>query len=216
MMIQGKPMILRVADKCTQVVGKENVVISTPDNEIIDVCKKNDFLWTKSSEQCRTGTDRLSEFIKENNDSFIVNVQGDEPMISTKIIHDFIEEVKKKQETTIGISRIFDEKLVFEKSVVKVAISENSLIYASRNPLPVASDKGDLTYFKHTGIYGFSREDLDFFGITQAGSLEIAENIEILRLIENQRKVSVVEIPNYGRAVDTIADFEFVNKYGSF
>lgn len=216
MMIQGKPMILRVAEKCSQVVGKENVVVSTPDDEIIDVCMKNDFLWCKSSLDCRSGTDRLSEYIKKHDDSYIVNVQGDEPMISTSIIKDFIEKVKDGSNTMIGISRIFDERLISERSVVKVAISNNTLIYASRSPLPVHGQKNDTIYFKHTGIYGYSREDLEFFGTTQAGTLEMAENIEILRLVEHRRKVSVIEIPNYGRAVDTVSDFEFVNKYGSF
>jgi CMP-2-keto-3-deoxyoctulosonic acid synthetase len=54
------------------------------------------------------------------------------------------------------------------------------------------------------------------FGKFAKGPLETAENVEILRLIENGIRVNAIEIPNFGRAVDSLADYEFVNKYGDF
>ena len=74
----------------------------------------------------------------------------------------------------------------------------------------------ERTYFKHTGLYSFPRSDIIKFGESDRGPLEQAENVEILRLIERGVSVKAVEIPNYGRAVDTIKDLEFVNKYGKF
>jgi CMP-2-keto-3-deoxyoctulosonic acid synthetase len=69
---------------------------------------------------------------------------------------------------------------------------------------------------KHTGLYGFNRNDLAKFGQFSKGPLETAENVEILRMIENRIAIRAIEVPNFGRAVDSLEDYEFVNKYGDF
>jgi CMP-2-keto-3-deoxyoctulosonic acid synthetase len=116
----------------------------------------------------------------------------------------------------VGISQIFDESYVKSKSVVKVSFSNESLVYASREAIGGVSKESERTYFKHTGLYAFTRDDIFKFGESDRGTLELAENVEILRLLERGIPVKVVEVPNYGRAVDTVKDFEFVIKYGQF
>jgi len=214
--IQGRPMVIRVAEKCIAAVGNDNVIVSTPDAEIADTCQTFGVKALISSMDCLSGTDRLFEYMNKSKDDLIINVQGDEPMIPISVVRDFYNHVLKMRETCVGISQIFDEKLISNKSVVKVAFSDREMIYASREPIGVTNDLGDRVYFKHTGLYSFTRNDIMKFGSFIRGSLETAENVEILRLVERGIKVKVLEIPNYGRAVDTIDDFTFVNKYGQF
>ena len=209
-------MVIRVAEKCIAAVGKENVLVSTPDVEIADTCQIFGVNALMSSKNCLSGTDRLVEYMKYHDDDLIINIQGDEPMIPVAVIQDFYYQISKVRATCVGISQIFDEKLISNKSVVKVAFSEGEMIYASREPISVINDLGSRVYYKHTGLYAFTRIDIEKFGSFQRGGLEQAENVEILRLVERGIKVRVLEIPNYGRAVDTIEDFTFVNKYGQF
>ena len=214
--IQGKPMVIRVAEKCIAAIGKENVLVSTPDFEIEEACNQFGVGFVRSSLDCHSGTDRLYEFMNSCNDDLIVNVQGDEPMIPISVVRDFYSKVTRMNQTCVGISQIFDDTSVKSPSVVKVAFSNEALIYASREPIGGTGKELERTYFKHTGLYSFTRADIIKFGESERGTLELAENVEILRLVERGIQVKAVEVPNYGRAVDTIGDFEFVNKYGQF
>lgn len=214
--IQGKPMVIRVAEKCIAAIGIENVIVSTPDDEIANVCTTFGVNFVHSSIDCLSGTDRLFEFMKLCDDELIVNVQGDEPMIPVSVVKDFYSKVTEMNQTCVGISQIFDEAYVKSQSVVKVAVSNDTLIYASREAIGGVGRNVERTFFKHTGLYSFTRADIIKFGESERGTLEQAENVEILRLIERGVSVKAVEIPNYGRAVDTIKDLEFVNKYGKF
>jgi len=214
--IQGKPMVVRVAEACIQAVGRELVTVSTPDQEIQEICLKYGIDVIVSSTLCESGTDRLVEYAKSFNDDLLINVQGDEPMIPPEIVEDFYNHFMNVAKTCIAVSRIFDDKVLQSRSVVKVATSENRLIYASRLPIGMNQGESSTTYFKHTGLYGFTRNDLLQFGSFNRGPLELFENVEILRLLERGIPVEVYEVANFGRAVDSLEDYIFVNKYGRF
>jgi 3-deoxy-manno-octulosonate cytidylyltransferase (CMP-KDO synthetase) len=214
--IQGKPMVIRVAEKCIDAVGIENMIVSTPDIEILKACDEHSIPSVRSSLDCETGTDRLVELMNASGIEYFINVQGDEPMLPANIIKSFVETTLKHLNSCIGYAKIYDSNYIESKSVVKVAVSGSRLVYASRSILPVSNEKSELSYLKHTGLYGFNRADLAMFGKFAKGPLEKAENVEILRLLENGIQVRAIEIPNFGRAVDSLADYEFVNKYGDF
>lgn len=214
--IKGKPMIIRVAEKCILAVGKDKVLVSTPDKEIAEVCNKFGISFVFSSINCLSGTDRIYEYIKTCDDELIINVQGDEPMIPVSVIKDFYSKAAELNQTCVGISQIFDETYVLSQSIVKVAVSDDTLVYASREAIGGVGKLSERTYFKHTGLYAFTRSDILKFGEYKQGTLELAENVEILRLVERGIQVKVIEVPNYGRAVDSMKDFEFVIKYGQF
>ncbi len=214
--IQGKPMVIRVAEKCIDAVGVENIVVSTPDAEILKVCAEFNIPSVKSALDCETGTDRLVELLNTTTIEYFINVQGDEPMLPANVIKNFVETTLQHLESCIGYAKIYDSSYIESKSVVKVAVSGSRLIYASRSKLPISNEKAELGFLKHTGLYGFNRADLEMFGNFEKGPLETAESVEILRLIENGITVRAIEIPNFGRAVDSLADYEFVNKYGDF
>lgn len=214
--IQGKPMLIRVAEKCIESVGPTNVLVSTPDDEIVKSCNDFNIPVIKSSIECQTGTDRMVELLNKSDAEYFINIQGDEPMVPVKVIKSFINDCLQMDESCVGYSRIYDNKYIESNSVVKVAVSNSKLIYASRSKLPVCNDDNEIGFLKHTGLYGFNREDLENFGSFTKGPLETAENVEILRMIENRIPIRAIEVPNFGRAVDSLEDYEFVNKYGEF
>ncbi len=214
--IQGVPMLLRVARTCLDVVGLNNLTVSTPDNEIIKLCKENDIPVVKSSFECLSGTDRICEFAKEHTYSKYINVQGDEPLLTSRVLKKFLDESLRFNQTVIGVSQILEPKTVSSESVVKVAISSGYVIYASRSPLPNKLNSSEFNFFKHTGLYSYSRDDILAFNKYSPGNLETAENIEILRLLERGIPIRSVLVENYGRSVDTEVDLDFVKVHGKF
>ena len=83
--ILGIPMIIRVANICSKVMGKDSVYIAT-DNEIIkETVNKHGFKSIMTSNKCLTGTDRVAEAASKINADIFINVQGDEPTINPRI-----------------------------------------------------------------------------------------------------------------------------------
>jgi len=202
------PMVIKVAQNCEEAVGKELVVVSTPDNEIIEACDEFGVHWIKSSLTCNSGTDRLYEYALKSDVEVFINVQGDEPFLTAEAIRSFCIETSSKSRTSIGIVRLSNESTASKKSIVKVAMSNSKVIYASRLPVATLIDQSQITYFKHVGIYSFTRSDIQSFGVTKPGPLELLENIEILRLIELGISVHGIELNHTGKAIDTIDDYE--------
>lgn len=214
--IAGIPMIVRVAQTCIESLGVEAVTVSTPDDEIALACESHGIDVHRSSLSCVSGTDRLAEFAATypSLEPF-VNVQGDEPMLTPEVLNMFLSQLGTSGDTVVGISQMRDPSLVASESTVKVATSGGSLIYASRSPLPAQDKSGDIIYWKHTGLYSFSSAALQVFSENSRGPLELSENVEILRLVENGIPVRVAEVPPFGRAVDTERDLEFVRAHFS-
>ena len=92
MKVHGTPMVVRVAQQCSQAIGIENVIVSTPDKAIFDISKEYGFKSIYSSIECESGTDRVYEYILNSNENLIFNVQGDEPMIQISVIQNFYDE----------------------------------------------------------------------------------------------------------------------------
>jgi 3-deoxy-manno-octulosonate cytidylyltransferase (CMP-KDO synthetase) len=201
----GLPMIVKIAKTCIQVVGKSQVIVLTPNPEIIDLCTKHNVLAELSSSECQTGTDRLVNYSKDNDFRYYVNVQGDEPLLSAKVLENFMLKAIELDSTVVGVSELTDKNEIESGSVVKVATSNSKMIYASRAAIPFDRDGIKNKHYKHTGLYVFRKEALQEFQ-REMGPLEEVEKVEILRLIENRIIVRTVEVPNYGPAVDTPQD----------
>lgn len=200
------PMIIRVASICSQVIDPKNVFVSTPDDSIMEICDKFGIQVVKSSVKARSGTDRVSEFATNHNFEKIINVQGDELLLQEDTLKNFITNSECNQNTTIGITQISNLSEINMSSVVKVACSNNRLIYASRAVIPFSADTKKKEFYKHTGLYMFTKKSLEQFSNLKAGNLELTENIEILRFIENRVPVETVSVSNYLFTIDTDDD----------
>ena len=202
----GIPMVIRVAQLCAKTLEPENIYVTTPDNEILETCKEYGVQAIKSSMSARSGTDRLVEFAEKYEYSHIVNVQGDELLLTEKCLNKFIFDSRNSTNCTIGVAKISTESEVNKASVVKVAFSGNRLIYASRSAIPSYIYSNSPETYKHTGLYMFTKDSLKHFSYFGEGFLEQIEKVEILRLIENRIPVDIVEVDNYLFTIDTEED----------
>ncbi|UXK09893.1 3-deoxy-manno-octulosonate cytidylyltransferase [Shewanella putrefaciens] len=211
--ICGKPMIQHVWERCCIAVGQDKVYVATDSDKIRLVSESFGARVIMTSSNCMTGTDRLSEANKQLNCDFIINVQGDEPLIEPNDILSVINEYQQSPETVINaMCPITSEDEFRSFTVPKVVASKSgNLLYMSRSPIPVT--KGDQFVFgyKQVCIYAFSKNHLEFFASHQQKTLiEEVEDIEILRFLENDIAVQMIEVPNSSVAVDIPSDLEKV------
>jgi 3-deoxy-manno-octulosonate cytidylyltransferase (CMP-KDO synthetase) len=211
--ILGKTMIQRVWERCCDSVGKKSVYIAT-DSELIKA-KVEAFggQVIMTSDSCMTGTDRLAEANKKLNCDFIVNVQGDEPLINPDDINTLIQAYQDKPHTIINAMCSIKDETEFRSSTVPKVVTSHSgrLLYMSRSPIPVTKKNDFIFGYKQVCIYIFSKEHLDFFADhADKTPIEKVEDIEILRFLENDIPVQMIEVQSSSVAVDIPHDVEKV------
>lgn len=202
--ILGKPMIQWVYERVSKVEAINEVYVATDSQEIFDVVTNFGGTAILTGE-CKCGTDRVYEAIKNINADIVLNIQGDEPLIKKEMIESIIAEFSDPDVNMVTLKKkITNVNDVNKANVVKV-ISDihNDAIYFSRCPIPFDRDGNEGTeYYKHIGIYGYTKNFLNTFVNLKRSNLECMENLEQLRAIENGYKIRVVETQYESVGVD--------------
>ena len=210
--INGKEMILHVAEKAEQAIGKENVYIATENQLIANVVKKSGYKVVITSDSCLTGTDRVAEASKEIKADIFLNIQGDEPMIDPEDIKRVINLKKQQPNYVINcMSELQVSEDLHNKKIPKIVCDlNNNLLYSSRNPIPTRKEKESKKIMKQVCIYAFSKSQLDKFYSSSKTPLEFEEDIEILRCLEKGIKVKMLEVNKISYAVDYPEDIKLI------
>lgn len=210
--ICGKPMIQHVWERCCKAVSQSKVFVAT-DNELIQsVVQKFGGQVIMTSPTCLTGTDRLAEANRHLKCDFIINVQGDEPLINPDDIHRVTEAFQKTGNVTNAMCKITSETEFHSLTVPKVTFtSSGKLLYMSRAGIPMTKSGEYKFGYKQVCIYAFSKEQLEFF-LTRGekSKNEEVEDIEILRFLESDFHIDMVEVESGSLAVDVPNDLAAV------
>jgi 3-deoxy-manno-octulosonate cytidylyltransferase (CMP-KDO synthetase) len=203
----------------------EKVVILTDSIEILEFADKIGAPAISTSPNCQSGTERIIEAFEEINADFVVNVQGDEPFISPKLVDSIIEVGKNSNvELVTAISKITDEQALINPNIVKVLRdNEGAGIYFSRTPLPYIRGEANpaewlkrCDYWRHIGIYGYSAKSLARYASLPVSKMEKCEMLEQLRFIASGYKFELVETDYTSIGIDTPEDLaeaeEFLKK----
>ena len=215
--IFGREMVLRVADICSKVVGRNDLYIATDSKKISNVVKKNNFKFIKTSKSCLTGTDRVGQASKKLKAKIIVNVQGDEPLINPNDIKKIIKAKKKFPNHVIcGFDKIHSYENAFSLNLPKVVVNQkNDLVYMSRAAIP--GSKKNLksrNFFKQVCIYAFNKKQLSkYCKKKKKTNLEMVEDIEILRFFDLNIKIKMIKLNSNSIAVDEKNDVKKVEKF---
>jgi len=232
-------MICWVAERALAARNVERAIVATDDQRIIDAVTSAGFEAVLTSSQHRSGTDRIAEVAAELNDvDIIVNVQGDEPMISAETIEHAVSALEAdmtgSSETDrdgIGIVTTWEPiesaADVINPDVVKIVVDENErAVYFSRSPVPYPRDairkhpnletalRNDpeliLGFRKHTGLYIYRRDVLLSFATWPQSELERTESLEQLRALEHGVKIKAIKAISASIGVDTMEDLKQV------
>lgn len=210
-LIKGKPMIRWVADVCKS-TGFETCV-ATDDQRIIDEVLKNQIgvrvYQTKDTHL--TGTDRCYEANEKIGADIVINVQGDEPLVSRENILDVIEAAIDTEHVVNATTGCLTEEEYRSRNTIKmVSTNTGNLLYASRSPIPGAKSGQPVAMFKkQVCIYAIPKAKLARFawcGMKGKTSLESQEDIEILRFLELGIPVHTVPVESGSIAVDVPED----------
>lgn len=228
--IGGKPLILHTLGQALKARNVSRVIVATDDERIFRVVQENGGDAVMTSPEHRSGSDRIAEVAEHlPADSIVVNVQGDEPTISSRIIEAAVEAFSDTDIVTTS-EPIAEIDELMNGNVVKVATNAHGYaVYFSRSPIPFPRDAslrygGDPTkavrnepellslFRKHTGLYVYRREYLLEFTKLSQSRLEKIEMLEQLRALENGARIKVIETREISRGVDTREDFERVKR----
>ncbi|NVK24492.1 MAG: 3-deoxy-manno-octulosonate cytidylyltransferase [Gammaproteobacteria bacterium] len=222
--IGGKPMVQWVYERAIR-SGASQVIVATDDQRVEEVVKQF------SGEVCMTaiehtsGTERLAEVVdkyKFSDDTIIVNVQGDEPMIPSANIKQLANNLALLEGTDVGMATLAEPISSYAElsnpNAVKVVTDQNGLaLYFSRSVMPFDRDgeQGQLNYdyLRHIGIYAYRAGFIKKYVSWPVSRLEQIESLEQLRVLwqgENIHVDAAVEPPPVG--VDTPEDLEQVRR----
>jgi 3-deoxy-manno-octulosonate cytidylyltransferase (CMP-KDO synthetase) len=212
----GKPLIQHVWERAIQAKHLSELFVATDDVRIKDVCASFGAKVLMTSPDCASGSDRIIEAAKDINAAYILNIQGDEPLIDPDIIDGLIAVLRKEKQAPVAtvIKRIEKQEEVSNPNVVKVVIDKKGYaLYFSRSTIPFNRDAAtgnEPVYYKHLGIYGYHKSFLMNFNKLPKSLLEQAEKLEQLRILEAGYKIKVIETDKETISVDTAEDLEKV------
>jgi 3-deoxy-manno-octulosonate cytidylyltransferase (CMP-KDO synthetase) len=218
--IGGKPMVVRVAEQAAQ-SGAQQIIIATDHEPILAASKQHGFSACMTRVDHSSGTDRIAEVVAQQgwaDDTIVVNVQGDEPLIPPALIRSVAQHLYDHPECAIATAchPIHDEASLRNPSIVKAVLDKNgNALYFSRAPIPYPRDVfaqgGSLPHnipvLRHIGIYAYRASFLHAFGQLQPAAIEQIEALEQLRALWHGYKIGVTithEAPPSG--VDTETD----------
>ena len=208
-MISGKPMIQRTYERCALAIPPASIYIATDDQRIAELCDRNEIQVVMTSPDCLTGTDRVAQAARQLNADYVINVQGDEPLINPADIA-LLKQVAEKYPTEVlnGYTEIAEEEDFRSRGIPKVAVRpDGRLLYMSRAPIPNNKQDEFAHAFRQVCIYGFPRHLLQEFAAHSGKCpLEAVEDIEILRFLELGHDVRMIHMSNESIAVDYPAD----------
>lgn len=212
--IAGKPMIQRVYEQVKQVNDVDEIIVATDDERIYSAVLRFGGKAVMTGE-CSCGTERVYEAVKDYSCDIVVNIQGDEPLIKPEMINELIAVFEEDTvEMATLCKRITEIADINNPNIVKIVRDkDDNALYFSRHPIPYNRDvRNDVSYFKHIGIYGYKKEFLKKYIQTEKTSLEIAENLEQLRVLESGYKIRVRETVYDSIGVDIPEDILKIDK----
>ena len=215
--INGLSIISHVFRKAEEAnIGE--VFVATEDQEIIEDVKQNGGQAILTSNEHKTGTDRIYEAIQKLGRSdidYVMNLQGDEPLMNIEDIKNLNNKmIKTKSKLGTLASNISDNKLFDDQNAVKV-ITKESL---DTSKFPEALDfmrkisSVNKNIYHHLGIYCYQLETLKNFVSYNQSSNEIKNKLEQLRALDNNIKINVALAKSSPIGVDTQEDFVAIKK----
>lgn len=208
-LIGGRPMLHWVYQRAAGSPLLGQLVVASDSEQVLQYCRENGIPSVQTG-QHPSGSDRLHEVMEKTGGDVYVNIQGDEPTIRAEHIECLVRPIMEGRGEVTTLKIAVDEASARDPNCVKVVSDlHGRALYFSRMPVPCNREGVQgIRYYKHIGLYGYTRAALSLFHSLPPSSLENAEKLEQLRLLENGISVLVEETTFDTIGVDTEEDLE--------
>jgi 3-deoxy-manno-octulosonate cytidylyltransferase (CMP-KDO synthetase) len=218
-LIAGKPMIQHVYERIAKAEGLAGVYVATDDERIATVVRNFGGQVVMTPVEAASGTDRIAAAAAALNladDSLIVNVQGDQPLVHHESIEAVIAPFKEPDYdgsfamSTLSFKIVNEAEITSPKDVKLVTDVHGFALYFSRATIPHGRDYWDHDSYKHLGVYAYTKAFVDAYASWPLGRLEDIEKLEQLRVLEQGHKIKVVESRYDSPEVDVPGDLDIM------
>jgi 3-deoxy-manno-octulosonate cytidylyltransferase (CMP-KDO synthetase) len=216
--ICGKPMIQHVWERAKKALLLDEVIIACDEERVFSVARNFGANCVMTAKGHLSGSDRITEVIGPMDVKVVVNIQADEPLIESLMIDSLVEELQRDDSIYIAtiIKQIENPQEINNTNIVKVVVDKNNFaLYFSRAPIPFKTEGSKIkpvVYYKHIGIYAYTKDFLFTYKNIPTSSLESAEKLEQLRVLEEGFRIKVIETKFDTMGVDTPEDLEKVRQ----
>lgn len=215
----GRPLIQYVYEEALKSNTLEDLVVATDDERVLKAVEDFGGRAVMTAKEHKSGTDRLTEVVNPIDTRVVVNIQADEPLICFSLIDELVNCLLQDPQIPMAtvIRKIKDMHDLIDPNVVKAVKDKNNFaLYFSRSTIPhlrssLAASQ-TLSFYKHLGLYAYSKEFLFTFTNLPVGELERSEKLEQLRALEHGYRIKLIETGLDTIGVDTPEDLEKVKQ----
>ncbi|MEZ4872172.1 MAG: 3-deoxy-manno-octulosonate cytidylyltransferase [Bdellovibrionales bacterium] len=223
--IGSKPLLQWVLEGARQSSKISKILVATDDARIKDLANSLGAECAMTASDLPTGSDRVWKAIEHETVDVVVNIQGDEPLISGEVLDALVSPFMSDPQldmATLACSIKPDE--LQSKNTAKIVTNHlGEAIYFSRFPIPYSRNSYEGqpdACLKHIGIYAYRKDFLKKFCDQSPVSFEKGESLEQLRALYLGARIKVVKVDHQSWGVDTPEDVELVvkklkEKYGN-
>lgn len=209
--VKDKPIIQWVWEKAVMSTLTDRVIIATDNEKIYETALLFGAEAEMTLDTHTSGSDRIAEVaLRHPEISYIVNLQGDEPLITPESIDEVIKGVKNDGADISTLVRVLkDKKEIENPNCVKCVMDNNGwALYFSRSKIPYERNEGFATTYGHLGIYGYKREALLKMTQMEQSPLELAESLEQLRALQAGMRIKTFTVDFVPVGIDTPDDLK--------
>lgn len=218
--IQGRPLIWHVWNRVRQAEQIAEVFVATDADEVRAAVEGWGGRVVMTSPECRSGTHRIASVLDQFAGEFLLNVQGDEPMIEPAMLDSLVECWRRTRAPLVTpVYRLQTLSQLQDPNLVKVVrAGDGTALYFSRSAVPYVRDvplehwMDRHAFWGHVGVYGYAREVLASYDQLPPSGLEETERLEQLRFLEAGLSFQTVETVYHPISVDTPQDLEHVRR----
>jgi 3-deoxy-manno-octulosonate cytidylyltransferase (CMP-KDO synthetase) len=221
--ICGKPLIYWVWKQASKARSLDRVLVATDNLRVKKTVEEFGGKAVLTSANFTSGSDRVASVAARLNYDIVVNIQGDEPLISPAAIDKLVNALKSDKSVSVATlaTVIKGEAELRDQNIVKVVFNQDGqALYFSRHPIPfwLTNGKKNLdisslqSFYAHIGVYAFRKNFLLKFVSWKPSRLEKLERLEQLRILENGYPIKVVKTNYRSQAVDTPKDIKTVEQ----
>ncbi|CAN5501869.1 3-deoxy-manno-octulosonate cytidylyltransferase [soil metagenome] len=221
-LLGGVPVIVRVLERVWSLNAADHVVVATDSAEIATIVADAGGEAVMTSSDHPSGTDRVAEVARRGEFrgyDAIINVQGDEPFVSSAAVRGALAQVTEKGMPLGTAAVVASASVLSSPDVVKVVTDDaGGAMYFSRAPIPYLRDDAnvaerDARVLHHVGVYAYTPDSLERWISLPPHPLERIERLEQLRPLAAGMRMGVTIIQGQLRpGIDTEADLERANR----